>query len=464
MSFLSFISIHLIIVLETKEKNQETYAEKRITHPLKKCRNFKLNNKNNIFSDGGGFYIGKGHKVFTTDLEVLKTIKKFNFVAYLKEEKETKDSSKFLSFNNLKKNVRIFSRSDVKNQDKGYQFDKNLVVHFIDACMGMSKFLVAQKHKINPDKLRDDVIKPFILENWKDSNEKDIIENYFVTPRDDRLAENLGMRSIVKIKSIFHKKINEIRKRLANKKLNRQDNNRLSFKRSPRVINNFNLIRNKTKLSQTENYKITEENLSDNNIKETMNDENNANKNINYFNINTIKESRKSIEKVKENLLVKNLDNNIEADLNINKSENVKNLNNKSDDSKNKDNINTNINESKDNKDDHIDKLSDKIDNNKYFYDDKKVSKNSFNFNKDNNAYQTIRSKNSNLSVKFNDKFYSYSIKSKADAKSNSIFNKEENNEFDDSVSIKFKIKNKKQRKEEKEKETKSGNDDQFYD
>eukprot|EP00340_Litonotus_pictus_P010727 CAMPEP_0170537770 /NCGR_PEP_ID=MMETSP0209-20121228/102917_1 /TAXON_ID=665100 ORGANISM="Litonotus pictus, Strain P1" /NCGR_SAMPLE_ID=MMETSP0209 /ASSEMBLY_ACC=CAM_ASM_000301 /LENGTH=1036 /DNA_ID=CAMNT_0010839343 /DNA_START=1286 /DNA_END=4393 /DNA_ORIENTATION=+ len=218
-------------------------------------RGKRVLNRNKIFSDGGGFYIGKGHKVYTTDLEVLKTIKKFNFSAYYEDDSELKDKK------HTTKGLRLSKTNDPDIMTDFYNIEKNLVVHFIDACLGMSKFLVAQKHKINPHKLRDEVVGPFIIESWKDSQEKNIIETYFTDKREMKLAENLSIRIMTKVKDIFHNKLMEIRKRLAEKKKveevqENQIYNNLNYlkRKSFKVYNNTNF--------DFENFRITEENDS----------------------------------------------------------------------------------------------------------------------------------------------------------------------------------------------------------
>jgi hypothetical protein len=206
-------------------------------------------NNNNTNEYGKGFYISKNQKFYTTDLEVLDIMKNFNLSCYTKDEFIFKDTKS------------IYVQREDKNGDM-YEFEKDIVVHYIDACLAISKILVSQKYKIKPSKLREKVVAPFIIESVDDKHDKVIVENFFNFSQYRKIAENLAMRIVYKVKKIFISKLNQIRKRINVKdvKDNKDNENNIKSDNEKNQINK--------NINQMKPEKIDEKDIIDDKIED----------------------------------------------------------------------------------------------------------------------------------------------------------------------------------------------------
>ena len=204
-----------------------------------------------------GFYISKNLKTFATDLEVLKTARKYNFTANYEHEFINKNIKNYTILKNktlkkssnridLIKNKKINYANNNKEYDNKLAdnirenfkyFDDNkfntLVIHFLEACLGISKLIVSNKHKINSDKIRESEVGQFITNETKDKKEKLILEKYFMSSKLSnnldlyyneeyknikKLSDTYSVKIIYKFKNLFINKLRQIKKRIADNK------------------------------------------------------------------------------------------------------------------------------------------------------------------------------------------------------------------------------------------------------
>jgi hypothetical protein len=123
----------------------------------------KIQKKNNDLSS---YYLSLNKKFYTTDLEVSKLFEKFKFSAIEKEEEILKKvySYKFISIRNLQP----------KNATK-----KKLYIHFVDACLGLSRYVVSKKNNISPDTLRNSLVGNYSKKLWNYEFEGEDLEIFF---------------------------------------------------------------------------------------------------------------------------------------------------------------------------------------------------------------------------------------------------------------------------------------------
>lgn len=217
-----------IRIVETNQKIINKKSEKSNKNIYQRL---KIEEERNFYNNNG-FYISKNMRTFTTDLEILKTIKKFNFTALYEKDSLNNEisnenkSNEGVLLNNIQLNypfLNLFNKKSTKignnNITNKPSHDSKLIIHYIEACLGISKFLVAQKHKIDIDKIRENKVGLFIIDQWKGKKEKIIFENYFAGMNVSRMIDVYSIKIIKKFKRLFKRKLLEIRERLNQRKM-----------------------------------------------------------------------------------------------------------------------------------------------------------------------------------------------------------------------------------------------------
>jgi hypothetical protein len=164
----------------------------------------KINDQLQTVYEFKNFYLSRDKKFYTTDLEVLKLTDKFKFSAA--EKKIVSKNSYTYTISNKKEG----ETHSEPQEDK-------IFIHFVDACLGLSRLLVSKKNYISYDKLREDVVGNFTKKMW--TRKFDDVDYFFSGASvKEKLSEKLGIRIMKKVKILFTDKLKQVRERIEKRK------------------------------------------------------------------------------------------------------------------------------------------------------------------------------------------------------------------------------------------------------
>lgn len=247
----------------------------------------KIKNNINSVYEFKNFYLSKDKKFYTTELEVLKLTDKFKFSAA--EKKLAQKNSYTYTISNR--------REGETNSEP--QEDK-IFIHFVDACLGLSRLLVSKKNYISYDKLREDIVGSFTKKMW---TRKFDDADYFFSGAlvKEKLSEKLSIKIMKKVKILFTDKLKQIREKIEKRKLDKEEKDKKSCDNENELIKiesktdiNFDMeVKNKDTMQNQEKKKSFEINKS--------NEFNQSNKVM-------IQDQQQEIVKQIENSSIKNLE------------------------------------------------------------------------------------------------------------------------------------------------------------
>jgi len=238
------------INFHAKYSNFSTESEmKLIRQILKMLFNGSLKNLENSFQINN-FFFSKNQKHFTSNLEILQLMDMFKFI-------------------NCKKNL-----SEVRNKNDSI-IDEDLYISFVDACVALSRLVIAKRNKISLDKLKDQIVEKFTQKLWVKKFEKESVENKLEKEKDNQLiSEQIGFRIIDMTKKNLLEKLYAARERIKLKKEEEERFKKLKLKRKNDIVsgdnnsfNKFDFDINNTLLERFDSFKFT------------LNDKNNKSKN-----------------------------------------------------------------------------------------------------------------------------------------------------------------------------------------
>jgi hypothetical protein len=283
---------------------------------LKMLFNGSLKNLENSFQINN-FFFSKNMRHFTSNLEILKLMDMFKFINY----------DKNLSGKENKKDMII---------------DSDLYISFVDACLALSRLVIAKRNNIAVDKLKDRIVEKFTQKLWIKKYEKEcFVENKNKLEKENNnnlISEKIGFRIIDMTKKNLLDRLYAARERIKLRKEEERIRNILIRKKK----DNFTLL-NKTLHNNTLDIKNTLVHKNDY-FKFTINDKDvynknsesyfkrnkklnnieNKNNNNNYKNM--IQECKKSIVNIPHNENHINYSDNYNYNNNNNDNNNVENL------------------------------------------------------------------------------------------------------------------------------------------
>jgi hypothetical protein len=143
--------------------------------------------------------------VFTTDIEILHVMEKFDLFSY--EDKTGIQSDKFsYTFSNYLVNSAMTS-------SKNY-----IYVHFVDACIAISRYAVSLIHNIPIEQLRNSLVNSYTMRMWNEYfslNEViPIFNNYLSGDENSLMSNKLAPRVWKRVNLLYKKKMRGIRDKL----------------------------------------------------------------------------------------------------------------------------------------------------------------------------------------------------------------------------------------------------------
>ena len=165
-------------------------------------KNFGKINSNLPFGyQFSNFYLSKNKKFFTNDLEVSRILNLLNLTAFnYKYEFPNKNSFTF--------------SNEILYQDEEEPLKKNqkIYIHYVDACLALTKYAVAKSKNIDINILRDKKVIPYTMNYWIEKFDFKNINTIFYS-KDNYYGDELKMskvfadESLNRIKKIVRKKI-----------------------------------------------------------------------------------------------------------------------------------------------------------------------------------------------------------------------------------------------------------------
>lgn len=138
------------------------------------------------FYEFKNFYFSSNKMFYTTDVEVMKIVDKLCINATTPKNLSTKNKRAYSytltkkdKEQNNKKNIEPYQESDssqkmLENKQKEY-------IHFVDACLAVSRFAVCKSQNISFDKLRPNIVNPYTKKMWTSHycRDKEVIKPFF---------------------------------------------------------------------------------------------------------------------------------------------------------------------------------------------------------------------------------------------------------------------------------------------
>jgi hypothetical protein len=231
------------------------------------------------------FFFSLNKKFWTTNMEILQIMNIFKFAFY--EEKEKMKSGSESAINKIDPKVSFI--------------DDGLYIHFVDACLALSRLVVSKKNTISLDMLRENVVGKFTQKLWKKKFKNDKQVDSYFRKNQPLISEKISYRIISKVKGNLMEKLRGARERIEIRKKNEQE----ELSRS--MINNANAVNKNLICEDHINYDLNNTILKSNELSYYMHKRNSSNfsrrnnfkENENkYFNIG-VGADRKSLNRVR---------------------------------------------------------------------------------------------------------------------------------------------------------------------
>ena len=289
------------------------------------------------------YYLSKNKKFHTNDIEVMKIVDKFGLIASnnsnnSNSSSNSRDNKQLRNKINKTYSYTISSQVDNDNDNNDVQqhLHDDYYVHFVDACLAMSRYVISKAENISFDKLRKDIVDGYTRKMWLKEYPDQEVNRFFIGGNNykgnndnsninhnnnknkikgetELLSKFLASRILTKVQKIFKQRLHKARASIRQRKQqNIQDNNKskyltnineeeehLNINECQLHSNNENdsLIIHHNKFNQmrcyTENYEHNAikmyDNLSNHLIKgrsDNSNNNNNSNSNSNSTNNN----------------------------------------------------------------------------------------------------------------------------------------------------------------------------------
>ena len=183
------------------------------------------------------FYLSKNQKFHTNDVEVMKLVDKFHLLAT--EDKKQQKKSPGIQYSYT------FSTQGPKEEE--------YYIHFVDACLAMSRFAISKAENISFNKLRKDMVGTYTKKMWVKQYNKETIEPFFKdseeVEKEKPLSKVLASKILLKVQKIFKARLLRTREKIKKRHLEEnladlEINNRLK-ERNKRFTENYDLNNSK---------------------------------------------------------------------------------------------------------------------------------------------------------------------------------------------------------------------------
>ena len=205
-------------------------------------------------------YISKNLKFYTSEIEVIQLMNRYNILAFDIYKKDHTGSGQNINF-------------DKKEEDKYEKFHKHidghgaddLYIHYIDACFFISKYAVSIAKNIFFKKLRRAEVSKYSKKMWEGEYNKTILKQFFINierrEENSALSKKLCAKRIIdlynfyKARKNYYNKIREIRENYFAKKAKPKHRRSSIFSSNIDYNKRISVIRNRRKSSINSNLK-----------------------------------------------------------------------------------------------------------------------------------------------------------------------------------------------------------------
>ena len=196
------------------------------------------------------FYVSKNKKFYTDDLEVLRILNKLDLVYY-------EGNSRIID---IKRSYTFENQIIGKNENNRVILKKkkeNYYIHFVDACLALSRYAVSTSQHIDYSKFREQLVNSYAINKWsKYFNAPQIFSLFakrgtFNDDDDNRICFKLSNNVLNRVDKIYKTKINDNPSLLKNnlfwkinkkkKRSRNQINDLMNVSQLP-FLNTFNFI------------------------------------------------------------------------------------------------------------------------------------------------------------------------------------------------------------------------------
>jgi len=153
------------------------------------------------------FYFDNSLRFWTYNSEIIKILDFLGFNSNLSKKNECKTFG-------IKDEI---ITNGLQNKDL---YD-NLNIHFVDACLCLSRYITSKKHSILQENLREKVVEKFTTKMWKKKfklKSEDLIKG-----NKNLMSENISLRLLTKIKPKLTRMLQQARKNIFLRKLYNED-------------------------------------------------------------------------------------------------------------------------------------------------------------------------------------------------------------------------------------------------
>ena len=152
------------------------------------------------------FYVSKNGKFSTDDLEVLRILNKFQLIA-------RKDQSQYT---NIKQSYTFSNYLDSEDKEKPFY------IHYVDACLALSRYAISISYKVDFDNLREQSVNSYVLNKWGQYFNGLEILSLFNQRRclnevDSKISTKLASNVLKRVNRIFNMKLIKNPKIIKNK-------------------------------------------------------------------------------------------------------------------------------------------------------------------------------------------------------------------------------------------------------
>ena len=178
------------------------------------------------------FYVSKNKKFYTDDIEVLRILNKLDLVSYIGNSKI------------ILKNSYTFSNHLIgdEKESKGVNTSDYHYIHYVDACLALSRFAVSITQHIDYDKLREQLVNSYAINKWSRYFNAPIVFNLFTSRGrlneiENRISNQMSTNVLNRVNKIYKTKVNKNPKLLINKYNWKNQSN----KKRRKEINEYNM-------------------------------------------------------------------------------------------------------------------------------------------------------------------------------------------------------------------------------
>ena len=187
------------------------------------------------------FYVSKNKKFYTDDLEVLRILNKLDLVSY-EGNSRIIEVKKSYTFENQIIGREENNKISLKNKKVSYN------IHFVDACLALSRYAVATSQHIDYSKFREQLVNSYAINKWSKYFNAPQIFSLFAkrgtfNEDDNRICFKMSNNVLNRVNKIYSTKINDNPSLLKNNMFWKKDFNKKK-KRGKLQLNDYMNVSN----------------------------------------------------------------------------------------------------------------------------------------------------------------------------------------------------------------------------